>query len=578
MIVMLTTNIKKFEEYQTILGLYGAKIRRLEPVEGRKVAEIFQTQEDVEYVLRETSDLFSSTTHQYSSKSCHLESVYNKAELIVYTKSEDGRVQSNRFMHQIDGYIDLEKRIESADVFDWDDIFVVTTTQMSYHEMKRLGLKKSSRDLVLADFFKHYLHYDKRIDLQFNPQNQPETVDFSKSVIDFIQHNPYLNNPHMNDYKLPCALNTIVGQGLFFRSASNRREKNYWSPGLNGGIPLTPKRDDIHEITFMFHDLMHFVMPDLIYGGQTDPLSRSVYIVYRMISEAVTLVLADMLFVDTLVKSGIDYDYNKRRIYPLFQNMSLDFENDFKGALKLLLTANVRYALMGDDTYFQSLLGGKNQEILNNYKEKYERYFIADYQWTGKNFDHMAQRAAVYTNWVNLIGRDTFNAAHLVLLEDFTRDVQCRHLIDHQNLESVVTAVFECMFDSIIWPALTQPTINTEEDALTNAFRRYMIGQTMVFTKYPFVTGAYQMGQKLLKELKKPGAITVERIKQLRDFYNIFVDQLYKHQVISQDDQTVFKQVHPLFDPFYVFYESKTPEFIEIRRSAESVLSFKKAA
>lgn len=38
-----------------------------------------------------------------------------------------------------------------------------------------------------------------------------------------------------------------------------QREKNYWWPGLNAGLPLTAKRDAVHEATFMAHDFGHFV-------------------------------------------------------------------------------------------------------------------------------------------------------------------------------------------------------------------------------------------------------------------------------------------------------------------------------
>jgi hypothetical protein len=38
----------------------------------------------------------------------------------------------------------------------------------------------------------------------------------------------------------------VVNAGVFFRSAKNRREKTYWLPGLNAGLPFTPKKDEIH--------------------------------------------------------------------------------------------------------------------------------------------------------------------------------------------------------------------------------------------------------------------------------------------------------------------------------------------
>jgi hypothetical protein len=103
-------------------------------------------------------------------------------------------------------------------------------------------------------------------------------------------------------------LSLTFASGVFFRAAENRRQGNYWNPGLNGGrtclflpfsfrflfyllfclhvaplmfdrfhrnllydvrvgIPLTKKADEIHELTFMAHDFGHFTIPDLCYVG-----------------------------------------------------------------------------------------------------------------------------------------------------------------------------------------------------------------------------------------------------------------------------------------------------------------------
>jgi hypothetical protein len=90
--------------------------------------------------------------------------------------------------------------------------------------------------------------------------------------------------------------------------------RNDWAPGLNGAIPLTPKKDPVHGITFMIHDLMHQAIPDLIFTGvpkaEDQALWRNVYSVWRMMSEAFAfaLALADMIFVDSRVQSKLDYD------------------------------------------------------------------------------------------------------------------------------------------------------------------------------------------------------------------------------------------------------------------------------
>lgn len=55
----------------------------------------------------------------------------------------------------------------------------------------------------------------------------------------------------------------------------------------------------------MAHDFGHFGLPDLIYTGNNSFSHRRAYIIWRMSSEALTMSLADMLFIDSLVKTGV---------------------------------------------------------------------------------------------------------------------------------------------------------------------------------------------------------------------------------------------------------------------------------
>ncbi len=57
----------------------------------------------------------------------------------------------------------------------------------------------------------------------------------------------------------------------------------------------------------MAHDFGHFTIPDLVYVGNDSTLHRRAYIAWRMVSEATTMSLADMLFVDSLMQSGVRF-------------------------------------------------------------------------------------------------------------------------------------------------------------------------------------------------------------------------------------------------------------------------------
>lgn len=177
----------------------------------------------------------------------------------------------------------------------------------------------------------------------------------------------------------------MLNFGVFFRAAQNRRQNNYWNPGLNGGIPLTKKADEIHELTFMAHDFGHFTIPDLTYIGTTSVRHRRAYIAWRMASEATTMALADMLFVDALNKSGVDYDFSTRRIYPLFVDLKINFldKENFVKNLKRVVRANYIYCLRGDDSAYRELLRevGSQEENLEHFKEKFMPFFVEDFHW-----------------------------------------------------------------------------------------------------------------------------------------------------------------------------------------------------
>ena len=82
-----------------------------------------------------------------------------------------------------------------------------------------------------------------------------------------------------------------------------------------------------------------------------------------MMSEATTMALADMLLIDALAKSNVEYNFDKRRIYPLFRDLHLDLSDaDTRiDNLKRVIRANYKYCLLGDDSvYVQMLAQGQD--------------------------------------------------------------------------------------------------------------------------------------------------------------------------------------------------------------------------
>jgi hypothetical protein len=177
-------------------------------------------------------------------------------------------------------------------------------------------------------------------------------------------------------YRIKNVTDTVVNEGVIFKSAANRRHNNYFNTLLNPALPLVSKKDAVHEATFMMHDIGHFLIRELIFTGyETTEIEKLVFIAYRMISEATTMMYADVLFTHALKQNNVEYDFIARKIYPLYTTSNLDFDRDgILETLEKLVRANVDLALKGDDSKFREL--GTSEKALSEFKEKFCPFFV----------------------------------------------------------------------------------------------------------------------------------------------------------------------------------------------------------
>jgi hypothetical protein len=442
------------------------------------------------------------------------------------------------------------------------------------------------------------LHYKKRRNLAFNPRNFNQTVqfDYDNSVTKFVLENEFMNNPVAKKTGLHDVFVAVVNNGAFFRSAKNRRQVNYWLPGLNAGIPFVQKKDPIHEITFMAHDFGHFLIPDLVFTGNYSQNVRRTYIIYRMMSEATTLVFADMLFVDTLKRSGFEYDWAKRRIYPLLVATGVDpfgasSKEAFFDAFKTLLRANVHYCLLGDDSVFAELIGknpnytakeGSSFKELDLFKDKYMPFFVEDFRWTTKNFENMVSRKEEFARWWKIVSpiRTAVNldeikeGVGIETVDDHMKAIGIDHdtVIDTKEL---ILKIFERVFETRIKPVFSsQFQLEKENVILRNSFSRYIIGQMIIFAKFDFIPEAKLIGERLVKYIcDNPNTMTLEKISRARGFYNLFLTILQEKSLITPDDCETFSDVCPLFEPNYVFYDEKKTFYENLADVQKKILS-----
>lgn len=567
-----TKNKLKIPEYIAIFDRYGIEVRVVEDLTG----EILSFQDNAIAILKDTSNIYKYGTEVLAEKN-HLERVSNVTRLLVF-KLVDGQLTTTNYEYSTEGYIDLRRR-QDCEVFGWDDIFVLASVGMTYHELSQEGNKISSREMVVSQFLRDNVHYKDHMNLNFHSVAPKRSIDFDINMAVWLE-NEYMYGPiniYASRYGLTNVFNKVARDGIFFRAAKSRRQKNYWWPGLNAGIPLTKKKDPIHEITFIVHDFCHFVLPDLIFTGKKDysGYGKQTYVAYRMMSEAITIVLADMAFVQSLIETDQllkatggegygPYDWSLRKVYPLLRALDLDIR---KGEdLKKLLKASVDYCVRGDDSTFRLYL--KDEKPLLEFKEKYMPFFVEDFKWTTKNYENMVKDQAFFRDWWkhNFHLADGFD---LETIESFSAKLDLS--------KDLVDEMFEVVYKERLFPLIggdapreqTYGQIPTDPDwANRRAFRRYLLGQCGLFSRHPIEESEYYRS-----ELHQALWLENFDIAALRSFYEQYVDLLLRKNLISIDDAALYKEVFPMFEPYYVFYDEDKSYYEDLAEISKRVLA-----
>jgi len=297
-------------------------------------------------------------------------------------------------------------------------------------------------------------------------------------------------------------------------------------------------------------------IPDLVVSGPLSEHERRVYMAYRMMSEALTIVIADMAFVDTLARSNYEYDFSKRKIYPLFQALGIPLTSEtLSENLKVILHANMRYCLRGDDSEYRSLIksNGANLHALDDFKSKYMPFFVEDFRWTEQNMARMADDSKFFGHWWRGVGKIAARySLGLETVADYAQSIPT-------GSEELVEAIFNAVFEKRIAPLL-DPKADlehlSEESRRTKAFARYTIGQLAIFSRYPDMPYTKPIHDLLVRELMEhEGDFSLQEIRTIQELYNSYVDRLQHDGRIQFDDAQTYKGVYPLFEPFYVFYD-----------------------
>lgn len=324
-------------------------------------------------------------------------------------------------------------------------------------------------------------------------------------------------------------------------------ERNYWNSTLNGGLPLIRKRDPIHEGTFMVHDLHHFLFVDPVVTGAT-AADRMAYLAARMLSESVTLVLADIAAVNMADLTALGYDVSKRAIYPVFASLDRWLT---PGLERDLVLANARFALTGRLDGFTAL--GVPAEPLDRFAAKYRRFFAGDYTWNLANFRALATPVGIaYAEWVSTVVEGLPTTGGLAAT-----------YIDGTEFR-VADFVTERFLD-LVYAARRSPVRRNRLSRERMVHGRTLAGQAKLFFAYPRTDSADALAavERALRDIAvetDPDAVAGSAAVA-RALIDEHIDALLAESRIVSHQAVLFRSHYPHFPPVYVDYDRPLGEF-----------------
>lgn len=552
-IFIITSSFKKEVELSRYFKNIGLKTQHLKSIKQFNQKKEIEKNNKI-LIISEQTHLLSKNSGLIADLNVFQEVIHSSTvfSTLIQKEKDEINITKKEYKSQVEGILSPRQKTARKDIYNWDDIFISEKSMISYQDMKDKGIKNSARDLAFSMFIddmEYLFKFESKVNLNFNKANIDNVVSFEPFIQNMLNNNKYYKVCNKNIF-FKNILSNIFNQGVFIRRASDRSQKNYWLPGLNAGIPLTPKKDDIHEATFMFHDIMHFIYPDLIVTDNSEN-SKNKYIISRMMSEAFTIILADMFFISLLDKDNVNYDFNKRKIYPLFKEIAFDITNENKDKIREILWANTCFALLGEETLLKKLV--KNDVLFNEYKEKYQRFFQEDYKWTYENYKNVIKSINInkkwYDNMINISPDLIYSCESYAINFDNTK-----------SLKEQVHIIFEEMLNKLMSFSENK---STKDTSLKNAFIRYMIGQMNIFYKYETIYN--DVFQKEIVNILETSEINNDVIQQINNIYNLYLTKLVNMNLITLYDKERYSNIFPVFEPFYVFYDSnKTENFNDV--------------
>lgn len=423
----------------------------------------------------------------------------------------------------------------------WENNFIPAGSVLTLQQSKNMyGTKVSARqealDLMLQDNFAASIAAKNFNYLAFAGKAPDSAIDLSVDIGGIIDNNTIFARSNWICRRLITA---ALNEGLFLRAPQNRALGVLWAPGLNTGVPVTPKRDVVHEATYLMHDLMHQLMPDAMPSGNT-MLDKMVYVASRMLSEVISMILADVVFTSSLQDQGLLYDFSKRKIMPAFEKTTL------RGAI----AANVEFALLGDISKIRETAA--SEEAAEEFQRKYLPFFISDYRWTLRNYKESQKRKGFskYVEWLQSHPwSDVKPPTTRDLIDEFKFDENSSYEHICRTLERFYVSNIENHF-------MRENELLSYEKRCEKATKRWLLGQAFSTFYYQAADDKGFFRSLLMESYHSPEAAKAAS--------RCWFSHLQKLGMVTQNQATMGAELFPVFPATYVSYDQPYETYPQI--------------
>ena len=444
---------------------------------------------------------------------------------------------------------------ELHDIMKWYDYkYNVSFLSNPCYDMNVIIRKKASGEVQyknLEDFILNGIFYKTKKNLHYFPQKNREdsVANFELNQFDIIGSNPVLK--HLLDHNVFAKfIKIITNYGVFIRFAENKVQRLYWNLPFNAGLPLTAKEKDlVYELIFLLHDLGHFLLPDLVFTGNTSELHKKIYVIWRLLGESITVTLNEMIIPNYIkdfeeFKQNLKLDFDKP--YKLFEKFTKpdNYITD-KNYLYDLFYGSFQYFCAGNSSGLISLLKteDKESEEWKEFDKRYRPVAERGKEWTQMNYDNMK----------SLIGTDNYKN-WFIFCEQFTDELGLQtidSIIEKLNIsndssdEKIMKLLFDRIFITLLEPLfISSESVNLikEEKRSSKAFKRYFIGNLLLLVCHDIDIS------ELVTELYD-NVITKQKMDYLIKMYQKHVETLYKIGKISLNEFHNYKNIFTMIPP-----------------------------